>query len=185
MADAARGRVVTFYSYKGGTGRSMALANVAWLLALSGRRVLAIDWDLEAPGLQRYFHPFMTDPSQTATEGLLDFALGIADIASSEPELWTRSPEYFAQHARLDTFIEPLACEFLPEGAELAFIGPGRQGPAYSQQLGLFTWHQFYSKLRGRQFLDAAMTRLRQQYDYILIDSRTGVSDTAGICTVH
>src|SRR5581483_10947473 len=39
------GRIVTFYSYKGGTGRSMALANVAWLLASGGRRVLVIDWD--------------------------------------------------------------------------------------------------------------------------------------------
>jgi MinD-like ATPase involved in chromosome partitioning or flagellar assembly len=45
------GRIVTFYSYKGGTGRSMALANVAWLLAFSGKRVLVIDWDLEAPDL--------------------------------------------------------------------------------------------------------------------------------------
>ena len=44
------GRIITFYSYKGGTGRSMALANVAWLLASNGQRVLAIDWDLEAPG---------------------------------------------------------------------------------------------------------------------------------------
>jgi Mrp family chromosome partitioning ATPase len=49
------GQIVTFYSYKGGTGRSMALANVACLLARhnseSGRRrVLIVDWDLEAPG---------------------------------------------------------------------------------------------------------------------------------------
>ena len=57
----ARGRVITFYSYKGGTGRSMALANAAWMLAMNGERVLVIDWDLEAPGLHRYFHPFLKD----------------------------------------------------------------------------------------------------------------------------
>ena len=56
-------RIVTFYSYKGGTGRSIALANVAWILAMNGNRVLVIDWDLEAPGLHRYFHPFLDDPS--------------------------------------------------------------------------------------------------------------------------
>lgn len=39
----------------------MALANVAWILASHGLRVLAIDWDLEAPGLHRYFHPFLDD----------------------------------------------------------------------------------------------------------------------------
>jgi MinD-like ATPase involved in chromosome partitioning or flagellar assembly len=27
------GEIITFYSFKGGTGRSMALANVAWILA--------------------------------------------------------------------------------------------------------------------------------------------------------
>jgi len=55
------GEIITFYSYKGGTGRSMALANVAWVLASNGRRVLVIDWDLEAPGLHRYFKPFLLD----------------------------------------------------------------------------------------------------------------------------
>jgi len=48
------GTVVTFYSYKGGVGRSFALANIAVLLARWGHRVLTIDWDLEAPGLERY-----------------------------------------------------------------------------------------------------------------------------------
>jgi cellulose biosynthesis protein BcsQ len=68
----ARGRVITFYSYKGGTGRTMALANVAWLLAGNGYRVLAIDWDLESPGLHRYFHPFLRDKDQRYSEGILD-----------------------------------------------------------------------------------------------------------------
>ena len=34
------GRIVTFYSYKGGTGRTMTLANIAWILAAAGRRLL-------------------------------------------------------------------------------------------------------------------------------------------------
>ena len=54
----SRGEVVTFYSYKGGTGRTMALANVACLLAQrvsASERVLVVDWDLEAPGLHRFF----------------------------------------------------------------------------------------------------------------------------------
>lgn len=33
----------------------MALANVACLLARQRKRVLMIDWDLEAPGLHRFF----------------------------------------------------------------------------------------------------------------------------------
>jgi cellulose biosynthesis protein BcsQ len=46
--------VTTFYSYKGGVGRSMALANVGVLLAKAGNRVLLVDFDLEAPGLPSY-----------------------------------------------------------------------------------------------------------------------------------
>jgi cellulose biosynthesis protein BcsQ len=54
------GKIITFYSYKGGTGRTMALANVACLLAKrhkerTSKGVLMIDWDLEAPGLHRFF----------------------------------------------------------------------------------------------------------------------------------
>jgi MinD-like ATPase involved in chromosome partitioning or flagellar assembly len=47
--------IVTFYSYKGGVGRSMALANVADILCRQGARVLMVDFDLEAPGLEQYF----------------------------------------------------------------------------------------------------------------------------------
>ncbi|MGH9336759.1 MAG: AAA family ATPase, partial [Vicinamibacteria bacterium] len=67
------GRIVTFYSYKGGTGRSMAVANVAWILASNGKRVLTIDWDLEAPGLHRYFHPFLEDKDLTSSPGVIEF----------------------------------------------------------------------------------------------------------------
>ena len=45
---------VTFYSYKGGVGRTMAMANVAALLARKGRKVVMLDFDLEAPGLDSF-----------------------------------------------------------------------------------------------------------------------------------
>lgn len=49
MTPPRDGQVVTFYSYKGGTGRTMALANTAWILAANGHQVLVADWDLESP----------------------------------------------------------------------------------------------------------------------------------------
>ena len=55
-------RIITFYSYKGGTERSMAIANFAWILAANSKKVLTIDWDLEAPGLHRFFRPFLVTP---------------------------------------------------------------------------------------------------------------------------
>ena len=46
----AHGRFIAFYSHKGGVGRSLVLANVAYELARLGRKVLVMDLDLEAPG---------------------------------------------------------------------------------------------------------------------------------------
>src|SRR5437016_9187468 len=55
------GTVVTFYSYKGGVGRTMALANVAALLTTWGKKVLVVDWDLEAPGVEHFFFQNSSD----------------------------------------------------------------------------------------------------------------------------
>ncbi|NJR66272.1 MAG: ParA family protein, partial [Leptolyngbyaceae cyanobacterium CRU_2_3] len=49
-------RTVTFYSFKGGVGRTTALTHVAWILALRGRKIVAVDLDLEAPGLSTAFN---------------------------------------------------------------------------------------------------------------------------------
>src|SRR5271169_5266598 len=43
--------IFTFYSFKGGVGRSMAAMNVAYTLAGYGRHVLLLVMDLEAAGL--------------------------------------------------------------------------------------------------------------------------------------
>ena len=62
--------VVTFYSYKGGVGRTLALLNVAYELADSGQRVLVVDFDLEAPAIHsnRWNTPTGGE-SSTATDG--------------------------------------------------------------------------------------------------------------------
>lgn len=49
-------RTVTFYSFKGGVGRTTALTHVASILAIRGRKVVAVDLDLEAPGLSTAFN---------------------------------------------------------------------------------------------------------------------------------
>src|SRR3954454_2367247 len=97
--DDRHGKIATFYSYKGGTGRSMALANVAWLLASSGKRVLAIDWDLEAPGLHRYFEPFLTDKTLAQSTGIIDF---VRDFATAALTAKTSSDhDFYAEYSDL------------------------------------------------------------------------------------
>jgi CobQ/CobB/MinD/ParA nucleotide binding domain len=58
--------IVTFFAYKGGTGRTLALANVARYLAEDrGYRVGVIDLDLDSPGLanQELLHDHTSEPN--------------------------------------------------------------------------------------------------------------------------
>ena len=45
-------KTIVFFSYKGGTGRTLALANAAICFAKMGKNIAVIDLDFEAPGLQ-------------------------------------------------------------------------------------------------------------------------------------
>ena len=65
--------IYTFYSYKGGVGRSMAMANVGELFYQAGLNVLLVDWDLEAPGLGRFFA--LDNEKTTAQPGVIDLLL--------------------------------------------------------------------------------------------------------------
>ena len=185
MADAptGSGRIVTFYSYKGGTGRSMGLANVAWLMALSGFKVLVIDWDLEAPGLHRYFRPFLEDQDLSASDGLIDFVIHFAE-AASEQTGDAPPADWYKPYSNLLRYAIQLDYDFPGDGT-LDFIPAGRQNPAYAVRVNSFNWKHFYEKLNGERVLEEARRIMREEYDYVLIDSRTGVSDTAGICTVQ
>ena len=69
----------TFYSFKGGVGRTMALANVAVELANRGRKVIAADFDLEAPGLDSFDLLRPKNPSR----GIVDFVLHYRDTGEA------------------------------------------------------------------------------------------------------
>lgn len=86
------GRIVTFYSYKGGTGRTMALVNVGWILASNGLRVLLVDWDLEAPGLHRYLRPLFVDSELRHSNGLMNMVTSyVGQVMGSENPLPPRT----------------------------------------------------------------------------------------------
>ncbi|MEU4155502.1 FxSxx-COOH system tetratricopeptide repeat protein [Actinoplanes sp. NPDC026670] len=177
------GKVVTFYSYKGGTGRTMALANVAWILAANGKRVLAVDWDLESPGLARYFAPFIDRDA-------LDSALGVIDLIR-EYEWATATEEdkdgerWHEQYARVHKYSFSLNWSHFPTGGTLDFLSAGQQNNDYAGNLAGMNWDEFYERQGGGHFFDALRADMKRHYDYVLIDSRTGFSDVADICTVQ
>jgi predicted acylesterase/phospholipase RssA len=86
--------IYTFYSYKGGVGRSMALANVAECFCEKGLRVLIVDWDLEAPGLESFFfEPKETSKEETVDEaGSIRSRLGVIDMLLSYKQIYPRLP---------------------------------------------------------------------------------------------
>lgn len=186
MTAGRDGRIVTFYSYKGGTGRTMALANTAWILAANGKRVLAVDWDLEAPGLHRFFHPFLDPSTLGATTGVIDLITEYAWAATNPAQ---RAGDWHRDYARVQPHAvsvdpEALGWEF-PRGGTLDFVSAGRQNREYSATVSTFDWDNFYDRLGGGHFFDALRDDMKTHYDYVLIDSRTGLSDIADICTVH
>jgi sulfatase-modifying factor enzyme 1 len=183
QASRPPGSIVTFYSYKGGTGRSMALANVAWVLASAGKRVLVVDWDLEAPGLHRYFEPFLADKTLERSTGVIDFVREFATAAVSA-DTKTEDKGWYREYANLLAHAVPVTWEFAL-GGSLDFVPAGKQDAAYAVRVNSFDWQDFYERLGGGILLEKVKENLRQLYDFVLIDSRTGVSDTSGVCTVQ
>jgi MinD-like ATPase involved in chromosome partitioning or flagellar assembly len=158
------GGIVTFYSYKGGVGRSMTMANIAVLLAREQLRVLAIDWDLEAPGLERYFHYFSIE---TSGAGLLPM---LADAASGE----RRSYRDYTWSIQVDSG-RPIT--LLPSGQESDSV-------RYTRLLDEFDWRRFFRE-GGGDYVEGLREQWKKDFDIVLIDSRTGLSDTGGVCTIQ
>jgi tetratricopeptide (TPR) repeat protein/cellulose biosynthesis protein BcsQ len=174
------GTIVTFYSYKGGTGRTMALANVGWILASSGAKVLLLDWDLEGPGLQHYLRTFLPAP-KTDQPGLIDYFWDAAAYAADP--LVANAGETSPPAPDLLTFADSVRYPF-PDKGSLQIIRAGAQDRMFAARVQDFSWRHFYENLGGSQLLDELRRKLKHRYDWVLIDSRTGLSDTSGICTV-
>jgi MinD-like ATPase involved in chromosome partitioning or flagellar assembly len=159
----APGLVCTFYSYKGGVGRSMALANVAAMLARWGQKVLVIDWDLEAPGLERYFGDRVIGSRRNQN--------GLIDIVAS-----------FGSGATLD-WHDCLLQAKIPQGETIDILHAGKEGDTYLERLRRTNWETLFEAGLGN-FLEDMRSEWTEKYDYILIDSRTGITDIGGICTI-
>src|SRR5260370_10909342 len=73
-------KTITFYSYKGGNGRTLAAANFAVYLAKLGLKVVIMDFDLDAPGVDSKFPHFVLPKGQL---GLIDYILQFQNSGSN------------------------------------------------------------------------------------------------------
>ena len=156
---------VTFYSFKGGVGRSLALANVGLGLARTGRTVLIVDFDLEAPGIDTFG---LLRPKEEGP-GIIEY---VSQYISSgkAPDVRDYTYEVFG----------------LGKGGGRLWVMPaGRKGKEYSAKLGQINWQRVYEDYDGFLMVEDIKAQWEKSIkpDYVLIDSRTGYTDTGGICT--
>lgn len=67
---------------------------------------------------------------------------------------------------------------------QLDLVRAGQSDELFAERVRDFDWQKFYEDLGGNLLIQAMGTQLRESYDWVLLDSRTGLSDTMGICTV-
>jgi hypothetical protein len=164
----------TFYSYKGGTGRSLLLANAARYLALLGKRVVALDFDFEAPGL--HYKLNISPPGKRTADaipgrGVVDYLL--AALQEDMPP---------------GSLLDYLVSVPLPRGVKGSLqLMPAGSAPTgeYWKALTALLRHDFFTDLEGSGIAACLELKARIQEeikaDFLLIDSRTGVTELAGV----
>ena len=172
------GTIFTFYSYKGGVGRTHLLANLAaYLCYYRKRKVLMIDWDLEAPGLHYYYGK----TNQTIeSKGLIDlFNDHNQKVQGIETETFNEKDFIVPD----ENYITPL---IQAENGGTIDLMPAidYREDGYHGKVDAFDWSEFYDKFSGGNYLLWFKDQLKRKYDYVLIDSRTGFNDYSGICNV-
>jgi chromosome partitioning protein len=73
-------QVITFHSYKGGTGKTTLAANLAALLAEKGNNVCIVDIDVYAPSLHAYFGDHIQNKIKNTINDYIVGACGVDDL---------------------------------------------------------------------------------------------------------
>ncbi|WP_157463572.1 KGGVGR-motif variant AAA ATPase [Deinococcus pimensis] len=149
--------IVTFYSLKGGVGRTTSLSRTALILANQGYRVVCVDGDLEAPGLSDVFDvaaPIAND------KGLLPLlvSLEVGDISGEE------LLSHFNKVGNLDLYVLPA----------------GNLTSEYARALRWVDVETWYSGERNpARILNKMIAESPLKPDVIIWDARTGISQTS------
>lgn len=166
-------QTITFYSYKGGVGRTLAVANMARYLARFGQKVFAIDFDLEAPGLHYKFSLDGQGESSEIELGVVDYVYAFA--------IGEEIPASLREYA--------IEVERRNESGGSIHLMPAGNAPSakYWRRLAQINWHElFYSEgAKGIPFFLEFKERIEKEFapDFLLIDSRTGITEMGGIAT--
>ena len=163
--DGHKPAIITFFSFKGGVGRTTALVATALTLAGNGHRVAIVDLDLEAPGLSSIFSPNNPKPF-----GVIDYLLEKKIQSSS----WSLRDHILPIN-------NPLLLGNL--GGQIHLFTAGNVDSNYLEKLARLDFqnlvdHQLPDTFKGMlKELESAVKPL----DFILLDSRAGFHDIGGL----
>lgn len=196
--------IFTFYSFKGGVGRSMALLNTAYGLVAKGRNVLVLDMDLEAPGISGFMSREKEIPHFARHDmlDLLQWAKETAPHVSEDapldpsslppltdyavrvpPEKLEKLPHKHRELGRLDVIPIEVDRNYYERVPAVAIASMDRDTLLRVGSL-LRSW------LKSRRialdipdYYGPVPEEDRSAfYDYVLIDSRTGSTEVGGLC---
>jgi len=178
-------KTISFYSYKGGVGRTYLTAQIARILAAMGRNVVVVDMDFDAPGVPVAFGLSIMEPKR-----------GLFELSRDYRRLFNH-PNYSNM---LKTSLN--SCEYLID-ISIDMKGKKDQGRIrilpcaeitnfYWESLADREWIDFLcadpdSLLSLNRFISLHLipTLKSMNVDYLLIDSRSGISQYGNIaCSV-
>lgn len=186
-------RVIAFYSFKGGVGRTVTLANTGIALAQRGFRVLLADGDLEAPGLTSLSQLRPAATNRGLLHALDQFlaayerrAYRVAQLDGAAPDAIPVPADELPDLEALARSVELRPPEHMPpEPVAITVLGAGTLDPGYGERL----LHMSRTGFRGRRTSSEPLDGLRLalgalDVDFVLLDTRTGYSDLGdvGLC---
>lgn len=166
--------VVTFYSYKGGVGRSTTLASCASFLAINHKKkIVILDCDFEAPGFTNFY---LKDPcSPIYSNGLVEYFM---DDNGEEKTITNNCREVSKQYSG-DGEIYVFPAGNLEDGESVGTLFRTN----LDHYLNGLTRLDFFSPDTLVNQFELLIKRINDQMapDAIFIDSRTGFNDVFGI----
>jgi cellulose biosynthesis protein BcsQ len=151
----------------------MALANVGVLLAQWGYKTLLVDLDLEAPGLENFFRTLIDVHRARQVKGVVDFMLEAAEGDGEDSWQQISFPHDFVNIRLPKT-----------EGS-LDIWAAGNRDQAYFSRVRKLDFAEFYASKNGGAFVEHLRHQLKDRYDFVLLDSRTGLTELGGLSTVQ
>jgi cellulose biosynthesis protein BcsQ len=158
--------IISFFSFKGGVGRTTALASFAIQMARAGRSVCIIDLDLEAPGAGALF----ASSAARSPYGLIDYLL--------------ERPLYEGGRLSLSDYF--FICDdpvIIGEGAPITVVPAGNIDALYLEKLARVDYERMLRPEAPTPPLLDLLRQLRSERSptYVLIDSRAGLHDIGGL----